>query len=105
MRCAVSRSDPRQPERLRHRGHDRHCAVGRDGQDAVHAVLRRPTSVTAATSVKSTTSATSAAARPGASSVAVDRDDAQPPAARVLDRAALVAARADEEDRLHGRRC
>jgi hypothetical protein len=37
--------------------------------------------------------------------VAVDRDDPQVPRACVLDRAALVAPRADEEDRPNGGRC
>jgi len=36
--------------------------------------------------------------------VAIDRYDAKVARARMLDRAALVAARADEEDGLHGRR-
>ena len=36
--------------------------------------------------------------------VAVDRDDAQPPGLRMLDRAPLVPAAADEENRCHGRR-
>ena len=37
--------------------------------------------------------------------VPVDRDDVQSPPPCVLDRTALVAPGADEEDRLHGRRC
>ena len=62
---------------------------------------RRATSVTAATSVKSTASPSSAAAEPGRVRVAVDRDDAEAELLRAQDRAALVAAGADEEDRAH----
>ena len=66
---------------------------------------RRATSVTASTSVKSTASATSATCMPERVRVAVDPDDAQALLARLQDRAALVAPRADEEDGLHSGRC
>jgi len=39
---------------------------------------------------------------PGRVRVSIDRDDAKAPLARLRDRAALVASRADEEDARHG---
>ena len=39
---------------------------------------------------------------PGRVRVPIDRDDAKAPLARLRDRAALVASRADEEDARHG---
>ena len=63
---------------------------------------RRATSSTASTSAKSTTSGTSASCEPGRVRVPVDRDDAKAALARLRDRAALVASRADEEDARHG---
>ncbi len=65
----------------------------------------RATSVTAATSVKSTTVGDVGRSQARRLGVPVDRDDAQSLRACVLDRAALVAPGADEEDRLHGCRC
>ena len=63
---------------------------------------RRATSSTASTSAKSTTSGDVGEGEPGRIRVAVDRDDAEAALARLGDRAALVAPRADEEDARHG---
>ena len=53
---------------------------------------------------KSTASAHIGRGKAGRLGIAVDRYDAQAARAGLLDRAALVAPGADEEDGLHGRR-
>ena len=96
-------ADPRQVERFRNGGHDRHGAIG-GTVNAPSTPWRRATSITPSTSWKSTTSPTSAAWRPSACAVPVDRDDTEAELLRAPDRAALVPARADEENGLSAHR-
>ena len=96
-------ADPRQPARLGDGGDDRNRTIGAHGEDAVDAAgasspsepRRRPRS------------RPPWRCRPPASprrvGVAVDGGDAQAHLLRLEDRAALMAAGADEEDGSHGR--
>ena len=99
-------ADARQAERLRDRGDDRHGAVGGDRQRAVDAVPPRDLDhAVHVLEVDDLADVGGLEAERGA--VPVDGDDAEPELLRAPDRAALVAARADEEDGLsaHPRRC
>ena len=99
-------ADRGEPEPLGHGRDHGHGPVGADRQRAVDFVALRHFASTAATSEKSTTSATSAACEAERVRVAVDADDAEAELLRPLDRAPLVPARTDEEDRpRHGGGC
>ena len=99
------RADARQAERLRDGGDDRHGPVGRDRQRAVDAVpagdLDDPVHVLEVDDL-----ADVGGLEPGRGAVPVDRDHAEPELLGAPDRAALVPARADEENGLsaHPRR-
>jgi hypothetical protein len=97
------RPDSRQPEFLSDGRHDRNGPICRDGQHTVGIVAARECGyrldvgeVDDLGGVGETETR-----RPR---VTVDGGDPQSPPARLLDRAALVAPRADEEDGLHSRR-
>ena len=98
-------ADPGQPERLGDGRDDRHRPVGRDGHYAVDFVPAadlgdggRVAEVDHLRLVRE--------CEPRRVGVPVDRDDTRAQLARTLDRAPLVASRADEEDRApHGGRC
>ena len=97
-------SDSREPELVRHRGHDRHGAVGRDREHAVDPMP--PSDLGDSGDVGEVDDLGDLCrGKPGCCGVAVDRDDAKVASARMLDGSALVAPRADEEDGLHGGRC
>ena len=102
VRQAVRRlgADARQAERLRDRGDDRHSAIGRDREHAVDAVtacdLRDRRDVGEVHRLRDVRLAQ--AERVG---IAVDGHDAEPELLRPQDRAALVAARADEQHAAH----
>jgi hypothetical protein len=98
-------ADARQAQRLGDGGHDRDGAIGRDRQDAVDGVpaadLGDRLDVAEIDHLWHV-----GLGEPERVGVPVDGDDAQPELARALDRAALVPAGADEEDRpRHGGRC
>ena len=94
-------SDRGKPEALRHRRDDRHGAVGGDRQRTVDLVPPRDLlDRVHVGEVDDLCHVGELEARGGG--VPVDRDDAEPPVARLGDRAALMAARADEEDAWHG---
>ena len=94
-------SDGGKPEALRHRRDDRHGAVGGDRQRTVDLVPPRDLfDRVHVGEVDDLCDVGQLEARGGG--VPVDRDDAEPPVARLGDRAALMAARADEEDAWHG---
>ena len=102
-RCAVSRADPREPELLGDGGDDGHGAVGRDREHAVDADA--PRDLDHLVDVGEVDDLGDVGRREARRlGVPVDRGDAQPPGARLLDRAALMAPGADEEHGLHGRR-
>ena len=97
-------ADRRQPEALRHRGDDRHGAVGRDRERTVHRVaLRHRDDRVDVCEVDHLGDVSESQA--GCVGVAVDGHDAEAALARLQDRPALVPAGADEQDRLHGGRC
>ena len=91
------RADPRQPARLGDRGDDRHRAVGADGQHAVELDARRR--LQHGVDVREVDDLRDVRLRePERVRVPVDRRDAQSQLLRPQDRAALMAAGADEED-------
>ena len=100
VRHRVSRpgADPGRPERLGDGRDDRHCAVGRHGQDAVDIVappdLRDRFDVGEVDHLADVRDG-----EPRRVGVAVDADDAQPELARALDRTPLVPPGADHQDR------
>ena len=99
-------ADPGQAEALGDRRHDGNGAVGRDGQDSVDGVAAP--GFCDGVHVREVDDLTDVGlAEPERLRVTVDGDDAQPQVARVPDRALLVPARADEENRpVHpGARC
>ncbi len=97
-------SDTREAELVRHGGNDRHGAVGRDRQHTVDALsaadLGDRGNVGEVHDLGDV-----GRGEPGRVRIAIDGDDSQVACACVLDRAALVATCADEEDGLHGGRC
>ena len=96
-------ADRRQAEALGHRRDDGDGAVGGDGQHAVDRVAARD--LGHRVDVREVDDLGDVGDRkPGRVGVAVDGDDAKAALARLQDRAALVAAGADEEDRLHDAR-
>ena len=94
-------ADRREAEALGDRRDDRDGAVRRDRQRAVDGVPSRDlldrVDVGEVDDLRDVRRL-----EPRRVGVAVDRDDADPALARLGDRAALVAARADEEDARHG---
>ena len=99
-------ADSRQAERLRDGGDDGHGAVGRDGEDAVHGVAAADLDH-ALDVLEVDRLAGVGDGEPERVRIPVDGDDAQAELLRAHDRAPLVAARADEQNRLslHRRRC
>ena len=94
-------ADRRQPEPLGHGGDDRHRPIRRDRERPVHAVA--PRDVLHRVDVGEVDDLGYVGQRQARSRrVAVDRDDPEPALARLHDRAALVASRADEEHARHG---
>jgi hypothetical protein len=99
-------ADTWQAERLRNGGDDRHRAVGGDRQRAVDAVPAADLDdAVDVLEVDDLADVGGLEAERGA--IPVDGDDAEPELLCPPDRAALVAARADEEDGLsaHRGRC
>ena len=104
IRCAVSVPIPGRPSASRDRGDDRHRAIGGDRHDSVHFVLA--SDLGDGGDVREVDDlADVCREQPERALVAVDRDDVCPAVANPLDRTALVAPSADEEDGRHGRRC
>ncbi len=96
-------ADPGQPERLGDGGDDGHGAVCRDREHAVDADA--PRELDHLIGVREVDDLGDVGRRESRClGVPVDCRDPQPPGARLLDRATLVAAGADEEHGLHGRR-
>ena len=98
--------DAGKSERLRNGGDDRDRPVGGHGQGAVDSVPSRDLDH-AVDVLEVDDLADVGGLEPERGAVPVDRDDAEPELLRAPDRAALVAARADEEDGLsaHRGRC
>ena len=100
IRCAVSMPIPGSPSASATAATTGHGAVGRDGQDAVDGVatpdLGDGGDVGEVDDLADVGDLQARRVR-----VAVDRDDAQAELLRPQDRAPLVPAGADEEDRLH----
>ena len=93
-------ADPRQPERLGDRRHDRHGAIGGDREDAVDGMA--PPDLGDRGDVREVDGLADVRdLQPERVRVAVDGDDAEAELLGPQDRAALVAPGADEEDRLH----
>jgi len=95
------RADGRQAERLGHRRDDRHGAVGGHRERAVHRMA--PRDVDDGSDVREVHHFRDVGDRETRCVwIPVDCDDAEPALARLDDRAALMAARADEEHARHG---
>ena len=98
------RSDARQAELLGDGGDDGDCAIGRHREHTVDADSSRDLDhLGDAREVDDLRNVGRREA--GRVRVAVDRGHAQAAGARLLDRTALMAPCADEENRRHGRRC
>jgi hypothetical protein len=97
-------ADSGEPERLGDGGHDGHRAVGGNGQNPLGPVPAAD--VGHRGDVREVHDLGHVGfAQPGRLGIPVDGDDAVSELARALDRAPLVAPRADEEDRAHAARC
>jgi hypothetical protein len=98
------RPEARQPARLRDRGHDRHGPVGGDRQHTVDLLAldrfehgRHVGEIDHEAAVRDL--------QPERVGIPVDAEHAQPELLGPQDRAPLVAARTDEQHRLHAPRC
>ena len=98
-------ADPRQPERLRDRGDDRHRAVRRHCQHPVDSRLAPDGNHSLDVGREVDHVRLVGVREADRLRIAVDRDDAEPELLRAKDGAPLVAAGADEEDGLHRGRC
>ena len=97
------RPDAGKPELLGDRRDDGHGAIGRDREHAVDP--DPPRDLDHGRDVAEVDDLCDVGRRePGSVGIAIDGRDAQAARASLLDRAALVAPGADEEDGLHGRR-
>ncbi len=96
-------ADAGEAERLGDRRDDRHGAVRRHGQHAVHADPARD--LDDGVDVREVDDLGDVGGHEaGRLAITVDGRDAQATGARLFDRAALMSSRADKEDRCHGRR-